>query len=589
MNLALLLLLSLTALALGYWFYGRKVSRLLGVNPENPTPATKINDGVDYVPTRPAILFGHHYASIAAAGPIVGPTLAVFYGVVPTWLWIILGVIFIGAVHDFSVLFVSAREGGKSIAEIARKTLGKKGFIFFVAFAILLSILVTAAFLQLAAVALTSTYHLEGLNLPIDQSMIRTDIIDGQHYAKLGGIASTSVVIITLLAPFMGYLLYRKNMNIGLMSALALGITLLSVIIGFEMPVTLDPATWMVILSVYMIFAAWLPVWLVLQPRDFINVHFLYIGLFAMFFGVLLSGFQGFSTDAPAFNLGADSVSALGWTWPFLFVTIACGACSGAHSLIASGTTSKQLANEKHAVTIGYGGMLLEAVLGILVTLCIIGGLGFAEYRSLVWPTNAAGNFTTGNAPLAFALAVGKTLDLGMGIPTIYGTIFGILVLEGFVITTIDTIIRLERYLFEELWATLFDKVPAILQNKAFNSALAVGLMMLFGFTNAYQTIWPIFGTANQLLAALALIAVTAWLVQKARKAYFTAIPAAFMVLTTIASLVLLLIRYIDRRYWALAVTDVVLLVLSIGVIVMTFQYVYKFRAGLAIESQTPK
>ena len=584
MNLAFLLLVSLAALGLGYWWYGRKVSRLIGIDADHPTPATRINDGVDYVPTRPAILFGHHYASIAAAGPIVGPTLAVFYGVVPTWLWIILGVIFIGAVHDFSVLFVSAREGGKSIAEIARKTLGKKGFLFFVAFAILLSILVTAAFLQLAAVALTSTYHLEGLNLPLDQTMIRTDVIDGQHYARLGGIASTSVVIITLLAPFVGYLLYRKNMNIVSISALAVGITVISVIVGFQMPVTLDPMTWMLILSIYMIFAAWLPVWLVLQPRDFINVHFLYIGLIGMFFGVLFSGFQGVMIDAPAFNLGADSMSALGWAWPFLFVTIACGACSGAHSLIASGTTSKQLANEKHATAIGYGGMLLEAFLGILVTLCIVGGLGFAEYRSLVWPTDAAGNLLAGNAPLAFALSVGKTLDQGLGIPTIYGTIFGILVLEGFVITTIDTIIRLERYLFEELWATMFNKVPALFLNKAFNSALAVGLMMLFGFTNAYQTIWPIFGTANQLLAALALIAVTAWLVQKSRKAYFTAIPAAFMVITTIASLFLLLARYIERAQWALAITDIILIVLSLGVVTMTFQYFYKLRAGLAVD-----
>ncbi len=211
MNLALLLILSLLALVAGYFFYGRRVARALGVDPDHPTPAARINDGVDYVPTNPVVLFGHHYASIAAAGPIVGPTLAVFYGVVPTWFWILLGVVFIGAVHDFSVLFVSVREGGKSIAEIARKTLGKTGFIFFIAFAILLSILVTAAFLQLAAIALTSTYHLEGLRLPVEQTLIRTEVIDGQHYAKLGGIASTSVVVITLFSPLVGYLLYKSK------------------------------------------------------------------------------------------------------------------------------------------------------------------------------------------------------------------------------------------------------------------------------------------------------------------------------------------------------------------------------------------
>jgi carbon starvation protein len=296
----------------------------------------------------------------------------------------------------------------------------------------------------------------------------------------------------------------------------------------------------------------------------------------------MLSGFQGFTTDAPAFNITSDTASALGGVWPFLFVTIACGACSGAHCLIASGTTSKQLSNEKHAPMIGYGGMLLEAVLGILVTLCIIGGLGFTEYRSIVWPQNAEGLFVAGNAPLAFALGVGKTVANGLGIPIIYGTIFGILILEGFVITTIDTIIRLERYLLEELWATLFTNVPALLKSKMFNSLLAVGFMIGLGFSNAYQAIWPIFGTANQLLAALALIAVTAWLVQKSRKAYVTAIPAGFMVVTTIVSLVQLLDRYVSRGNWTLAVADVLLLILAIGVVIMTFRYFYTLRRDLA-------
>lgn len=588
MNLALLLLFSIAALVLGYLFYGRRVAQVLGIDPERSTPAVQVNDGVDYVPTNPAVLFGHHYASIAAAGPIVGPTLAVFYGIVPTWLWIIVGVIFIGAVHDFSVLFVSVREGGKSIAEIARKTLGKAGFLFFVSFAILLSILVTAAFLQLAAVALTSTYRLEGLRLPTDQSLVRTEVINGQHYAKLGGIASTSVVIITLFSPLVGYMLYKKKKSVLLMSVVSLSIVALSVAVGFEWPVTLDPFVWMLILSAYMIFAAWLPVWMVLQPRDFVNVHFLYIGLIGMFVGIIMSGLHGYTADAPAFHVTADSLAALGWVWPFMFVTIACGACSGAHCLIASGTTSKQLANERHAQLVGYGGMLLEALLGILVTLCIIGGLGFSDYRAIVWPQDAEGHFLTGNAPLAFALGVGRTLEHGLGIPTIYGAIFGILILEGFVITTIDTIIRLERYLLEELWATVLTNVPTLLRSKAFNSLLAVGFMMALGFSNAYQAIWPIFGTANQLLAALALIAVTAWLAQKARKVSITAIPALFMVTTTMVSLVLLLDRYIAKGNWSLAVTDVLLLILSIGVVIMTFRYFYSLRRAMAAVPAEP-
>jgi carbon starvation protein len=582
MNIGLLLLLTLAALFLGYRFYGRFVARRVGIDPDRATPAVAVNDGVDYVPTKPLVLFGHHYASIAAAGPIVGPTLALYYGVVPTWLWIVLGVIFLGAVHDFSVLFVSVREKGKSIAQIARQTLGRQGFIFFITFALLLCILVTAAFLDLAARALTSEYTLEGLHLPIEQTLVRTEVkADGQHYAKLGGIASTSVIVITACAPLIGFLLFRKQFHVAAMSLVALSISLISVMIGFEMPVTLDPGVWMMILSLYMILAAWVPVWMILQPRDFINVHFLYIGLAGMMVGIIAGGLGGAVVQAPAFNLTGDALRALGLTWPFLFVTIACGACSGAHCLIASGTTSKQISSEKHAPVIGYGGMLLEAVLGICVTLCIVGGLGFIEYESIVWPQEE-GKFLPGNAPLAFALAVGKTLFNGIGLPTIYGTLFGILILEGFLITTIDTVIRLERYLFEELWAVLFVEIPAFLKNKFVNSGLAVGLMMLLAFTNAYQTIWPIFGSANQLLAALALIAVTAWFMQKGVKAWFTALPAGFMVVTTLTSLFLLIQRYVGAKNWLLTVTDLLLIILAVGVVVMTFRFFYRMRAGFA-------
>lgn len=582
MNIGLLLLISLLALALGYRWYGHLIARSFGIDPGRPTPATTINDGVDYVPTKPLVLFGHHYASIAAAGPIIGPTLALYYGLVPTWLWIVLGVIFIGAVHDFSTLIVSVREGGKSIAEIARQTFGRKGFLFFNAFALLLCILVTAAFLDLAARALTSEYTLEGLHLPVEQTLVRTELkADGQHYAKLGGIASTSVIVITAFAPLIGYLLSRKRASVALMSALAIGISIVSVFVGFELPVTIDPSSWMVILSIYMVLAAWVPVWVILQPRDFVNVHFLYIGLLGMMVGIIAGGLQGVTMDAPAFNFSEDAWRAMGLAWPFLFVTIACGACSGAHCLIAGGTTSKQLASERHALPIGYGGMLLEAVLGICVTLCIVGGLGFVEYESIVWP-QVDGKFVPGNAPLAFALAVGKTLSTGIGLPTIYGTLFGILILEGFVITTIDTLIRLERYLLEELWASAFKRVPLFLRSKFVNSGIAVALMMALAFTNAYQAIWHVFGSANQLLAALALIAVTAWLMQKGMKAWFTAMPAAFMIVTSLTSLVLLLQRYISRGNWILTIADLLLILLAIGVVVMTFRFFYRLRRSMA-------
>ena len=258
MNLAFAMFLSILGLLLGFFTWGKYVARKAGVNPEIPTPAVRINDGVDYVPTKPIVLLGHHYASIAAAGPIVGPTLALIYGFVPVWLWLLLGVIFIGAVHDFSALFVSVRENGRSIAHIARKTLGNVGFAFFLSFAILLIMLVNAAFLQLTAIALTSYYPISKLGLPPDQTLLKTTVINGEVHGKIGGIASTSVIIITLLAPFVGYLLYRKRVKTYIASVLALGIALFSVVIGFKYPITLDPQLWMVIILFYSFFASWI-------------------------------------------------------------------------------------------------------------------------------------------------------------------------------------------------------------------------------------------------------------------------------------------------------------------------------------------
>jgi carbon starvation protein len=581
MNIAVAMLLSIAGLTVGFFTWGKYVARKSGINPNLPTPAVRINDGVDYVPTKPIVLLGHHYASIAAAGPIIGPILALIYGFVPAWLWLMLGVIFIGAVHDFSALFVSVRENGRSIAHIAKKTLGNTGFALFLSFAILLIMLVNAAFLQLTAIALTSTYPISKLGLPPDQTLLKTTIVKGEIYGKIGGIASTSVIIITIFAPLVGYLLYKKHIKTYIASLIALSIVLISVMIGLEFPVSLNPQIWMVIILVYSFIASWIPVWIILQPRDFANVHFLYIGLAMMVFGLIGSGFAGIKIQAPAFNINSLSMEALGPIWPFLFVTIACGAVSGAHSLIATGTTSKQLSNEKYAHLIGYGAMLLESLLGISVLLVMLSAVDFEHYKELVWPVEN-GHLKQGNAPLAFAVSVGKTLNNGLGIPIYFGTIFGILMLEGFLITTIDTLFRLMRYFFEELWNVLFVKKPAFLESRMFNVLLGIILTAILSFTNGYQKIWPIFGSANQLLAALTLVAVTAWFAQKSIKAYFAAIPAGFMIITTMASLSILLKRYIESRNLTLTITDILLLSLALGVIVLTFKYFFKLRAELS-------
>jgi carbon starvation protein len=228
--------------------------------------------------------------------------------------------------------------------------------------------------------------------------------------------------------------------------------------------------------------------------------------------------------------------------------------------------------------------MLLEGLLALCVILLIAGGMDFEKYKSIVYPSHGSSN-----APLAFALGLGNILHLSVGLPTVYGTIWGILLLEGFLVTTIDALVRLSRYLFEELWLTVVDNPPPILRSRVFNSLIVVGGFLTLTFTNAYLKIWPIFGAANQLLAALTLIAVTAWLAQKAKKYWFTAIPAAFMVLTTLTSLVILLNRYINFSNWTLVVTDVVLLLLALGVVVMTFRYFYNLRAKFIVEAARGK
>ncbi|HUJ10952.1 MAG TPA: carbon starvation CstA family protein [Verrucomicrobiae bacterium] len=581
MNIALVMLSSLAMLILGFALYSRFVCKAVGVDASKPTPATTIHDGVDYVPTRPLVLFGHHFAAIAAAGPIVGPTLALYFGFLPAWLWIMLGVTFIGAVHDFTALFVAVREGGRSIAEVARKTLGKPGFVFYVLFAILLCLLLVAAFLQLTALALTSTLPPDDVNLAPGASGIHFLQQNGALRVQIGGVASMSVIVMTVLAPVIGWMIYRRHMKTWFVTLVSVVVSLASIVVGYYHPITLMPTLWIFIITVYVFFASWIPVWIILQPRDFVNAQILFLGLASMIVGVLGAGFGGAVINVPVLNVQeAMTAPNLGALWPFLFITIACGAVSGAHGLVCGGTSCKQISNEKHARYIGYGGMLLEGLLALCVILLLSGGMDFAKYKSIVYPAGGGSN-----APLAFALALGNVLQKSVRLPTVFGTIWGILLLEGFLVTTIDALVRLARYLFEELWVTILPNPPAILKSRIFNSLLVVAGFLTLTFSNAYLKIWPIFGAANQLLAALTLIAVTAWLAQKSKKYWFTALPAAFMVVTTVASLILLLNRYVQLHSWSLLVTDIVLLVLAAGVVVLTVRYFYNLRVRLTAEA----
>jgi len=368
---------------------------------------------------------------------------------------------------------------------------------------------------------------------------------------------------------------YKKQINLFLAVGIALTVCLASVLIGVLRPVTLTPTTWMIVLCIYTLFAAGVPVWIILQPRDFTNAFLLYIGIAALFVGALAAGLKGITFSAPAWNI-AEGQNNLGPLWPILFITVACGAISGFHSLVAGGTSSKQIAKESHVQRVAYGGMLLEGIMAMGVLIAVGCGLAFSDYANIAFPADPN---VKSNPILAFAAGMGGLLDKSLGVPPLYGTIFGILMVEGFVVTTLDTAVRLNRYLFEELWQMIFKNVPQLLKTYLFNALLSVVLMFLLAYKNTVMILWPVFGSANQLLAGLALIAVSVWLIYRKKNAWFTILPAIFMMATTICSLVYLLFeKYLPKKNIALSVVDLLLVLLSIGVIYVALNKWAEFR-----------
>ena len=566
MNVLVLLLAAAAIFIVAGRFYSRFIARSIGEEADHPTPAVTLNDGRDYVPTKRYVVFAHHFSAIAGAGPILGPTMAILYGFVPAWLWVVFGGIFIGAVHDYTTLFISIREGGKSMAEVARKTLGNPGFRLFIAFTLVMIVLVTSSFLSATSISLTSLWPLAKIGVREGHTFLKTVVRDGIVMGRIGGIASTSVIVITLCSPLLGFLLYRKKLKTISAYILAAVICVGSVLLGIAFPVTMAPTTWMIVISIYVLIAAGVPVWLILQPRDFINVQILYGGIGLMVLSLFSCGFQGLTVTMPRFNL-AEGTLNLGFIWPMMFITIACGAISGFHCLVAGGTTGKQLSTEPDARHVGYNAMLLESLLSVCVLLALGGVMAFSDYKAIVWPMDPA---VKSNPILGFSLAAGRLFHQGLGIPVALGTVFGILLVEGFVITTLDAAVRLNRYLFEELWAIVFTNVPRLLKQYWFNSGLSVILMWCLAYSNAFNALWPIFGTANQLLAAMALLTVSAWLLLRKRRNWYTLVPAVFMVVTTLVSLGILLAGYIKKANYVLIAADLLLLALSAGVVVLS-------------------
>jgi len=663
MEIVALVFGSAAILLIGGTFYSRLLSRMLGENLNRPTPAVSLNDGHDYVPTPTPVVFAHHFASIAGAGPIVGPILALVYGWGPALAWIVLGGILAGGVHDYVAMYISMRERGKSIAVIAREAMGRTAYLCFVALLIVLLILVCAQFLKFSATALTSQLPPDQLGLTADQTLFRTvekidpDTKQPVTLAVIGGIASTSVIVITLLAPLVGFLYIKRHTPVWICSALAVVICGLSIWAGFLYPVSLSPDAWMVAVSLYCVMAAGLPVWMFLQSRDFINVHLLYVGLVTLVLAVIMAGFQGASPSLPMVDMSGGYTHAKEAIWPFLFITVSCGALSGFHSLCATGTTPKQLSTERAARMVGYWGMLMESFLSVcVVTACLV-SLPQSDYLKFVYPPG-----TAGNPVLAFAMAVGYICHqafspiagaFGLSFPIAIGAVFGMLLLEGFLVTTLDTAVRLTRYLIEELWATLFrnvdvfdelarkeserisgstccglespdmsggadvtpagsaglatqPEVPApyrdrpviqtsglvrggfrLLQTYWFNSLSVVLLMLGLAWSPASARLWPIFGSGNQLLAALALLVVSTWLLRAGKSIWFTALPCAFIMVTTLT----MLVRLLTLQYWPNLGRDWPLFIFNIIILVLTTTILYRALRVLVagrVESAVP-
>lgn len=533
MNSLTLLLISALILFIGYVFYGGYLAKKWGVDDTRKTPAHTKYDGVDYVPAKSPVLLGHHFASIAGAGPIVGPIQAAVFGWIPVALWVLIGSIFFGGVQDFGSLFASIRHEGKSIGEIIESNMGKKGKKLFALFAWLTLVLVVAAFANIVADNFVSTPQ-----------------------------AASASIFFIVLAILFGIAVYRFKMP--LIPASVVGVLMLfgCIYLGFLFPIALSKQTWIILLMIYIFIASVTPVWILLQPRDYLNSYLLYAMIIGALLGIVIlrpeiqmDGFIGF-------NVGGQ------YLFPVLFVTVACGAISGFHSLVGSGTSSKQLYKESDAKKIGYGAMLIEGLLAIvaLITVAYISNKQFGSLLGNGGPVNV---FSEGIA----------NFMASFGIPFGIGKTFTSLAISAFALTSLDTATRLGRFIFQEFFDTngLNNKEATKanpLSNMYVSTTITVvcsGLLAVMG----YEKIWPIFGSANQLLAAIALMAIAIWLANSNKSFKEFIIPIIFMFIVTIVSLCFNIKANIGVNY-ALVIIAVLLLVLAIILIKEAIMFIKK-------------
>ena len=510
----------------GYTVYGSWLAEQWGINPKKKTPAFEKQDGVDYVPAKPAVLMGHHFSSIAGAGPINGPIQAAVFGWVPVFLWCVVGGIFFGGLQDFGSLFASLRHDGKSVGEIIKDSMGSKAKKLFIIFALLVLILVIASFVNVVAGTFLTAADAAG---KVAFGFVKNPT----------GNQTTAMISLMFIVLAIVYGILTNKFGLKTLPATIIGIagivliTLLGLNVGFAMSRT----AWIVVIGLYIAIASLVPVWILLQPRDYLSSFLLYGMIVLALIGIVSSPFSGnASFSIPAFT---GWKTDMGTMFPALFITVACGACSGFHSLISTGTSSKQLDNEKNAKIIGYGSMLIESALGIISLIAV----------GLVWDKYKNGAFGSPSAAFGAGLA---TLFGKEGSST-YNTIYALLTLavSVFALTSLDTGTRLSRFMFSELFlkdgeATWKDAkgIRKVLANPLFGTGLMVLIGCILGGLKL-SAIWGLFGAANQLLAGIALMAVAAWLGQAGKNNKMFFIPMIFMLAATLTQLVLTIIKKI--------------------------------------------
>jgi len=522
---------------IGYRYYASYIAnKVFSLKDNEPVPSVEFEDGVDFVPTKKHILFGHHFTSIAGVGPIVGPAIAVIWGWLPAFIWVVFGTLFIGAVHDFGCLALSIRHQGHSIGDITAKVIGPRSRMLFLIIIFFLVWLVIAVFANVIA------------NLFID------------YPASVIPINFEIIVAIGI-----GLFIYKGKGKLVIPSLIALALLYVSILVGMRFPLHLpiffqnESQSWIILLLIYSFIASSLPVWVLLQPRDYINSHQLFVALGALYLGILI--FQP-PVVAPALNFNAPGSPP--W-FPFLFITIACGAISGFHGLVSSGTTSKQIMRATDAKIIGYGGMIGESMLGLMAVLATTAGFAtLSEWNNHYASWQVAGKL--GSKINAFVNGGAYFLKNGLGIPSEFSSIVMAVIIISFAATTLDTAVRIQRYIIQELATTYRIRFA---QNRYVAGLIGAfsPLILLIGGKH-WIHLWPIFGASNQLLGTLSLLVISVYLFKRKSNGYVTLIPMLFLTLITFSSMLMNTIRFVDTKNWLLTSVSTVMLALALWIFI---------------------